>query len=248
MILPFGLSAYAAGFMALALAGAAFVRGYSGFGFAALVVSSSSLVMNPLVLVPMVMLVDAAMTVQQAKGIWPDINWRRVAALYVGALIGVPIGIWTLSSVGVDTARAVIAVYVLVACGFLLAGWQITRPVGDVPHVGVGVVSGLANAAAVGGLPVAVFFAAQTLRAAEFRATLIAYFTLLDVWSLVWMTHAGMITRETIYASLLALPILIAGIWLGGRQFRRAEPKDFKRFAVVLLAVLAGFGLVKSVI
>jgi uncharacterized protein len=248
MTLPFGLSLAAAAYLAVALLVAAFVRGYSGFGFAALVVSSSSLVMNPLVVVPMVMVVDAVMTLQQARGIWADINWRRVAALYGGALVGVPVGIWAISTVGVDTARAVIAVYVLGMCALLLAGWQLRGKVGAAPHVGVGVVSGLANAAAVGGLPVAAFFAAQPLRAAEFRATLIAYFTLLDIWSLVWMRQAGMISRETLVASAFAVPILAFGIWLGGRHFLRSAPENFRRFAVILLAVLAVLGLVKSVV
>ena len=43
---------------------------------------------------------------------------------------------------------------------------------------------GQANGAAVGGLPVAAFFAAQTMSAATFRDTLIACFTLLDLWTL----------------------------------------------------------------
>jgi uncharacterized protein len=248
MTLPFGLSAWAAIYLGFALLVAAFVRGYSGFGFAALVVSSSSLVMNPLVMVPMVMVVDAVMTLQQARGIWPDINWGRVAALYGGALVGVPLGLWAITSVGVDAARAVIAVYVLGMCALLLAGWQLRGKTGSVPHVGVGLVSGLANAAAVGGLPVAVFFAAQTLRAAEFRATLIAYFTLLDIWSLVLMGRAGLIGREVLTASALAIPILAFGIWAGGRHFLQSEPQNFKRFAVILLAILAGLGLLKSVV
>lgn len=248
MTLPFGLGTGAAAYLAVALLVAAFVRGYSGFGFAALVVSSSSLVMNPLALVPMVMVVDAAMTVQQARGIWADINWRRVAALYAGALVGVPMGLWAITSVGVDAARAVIAVYVLGMCALLLAGWQMRGRVGPGAHVGVGFVSGLANAAAVGGLPVAVFFAAQTLRAAEFRATLIAYFTLLDLWSLVLMGRAGMIGREVLVASALAMPILALGIWAGGRHFLRSDPQDFRRFAIVLLAGLAGLGLLKAIL
>jgi hypothetical protein len=45
------------------------------------------------------------------------------------------------------------------------------------------VISGLANAPGMGGLPVAAFFAAQPMPAAVFRATLIAYFPLLDLYS-----------------------------------------------------------------
>lgn len=248
MILPFGLSGLEAAWMALALFGAAFVRGYSGFGFAALVVTSAALVTDPMLFVPVVLLADILLTIQQARGIRAFIDWRRAAALFAGCIIGVPVGVLALAAVGVDTGRAIISAYVLAMCGLLLLGWRFRGHVGMPGHAGVGVLSGLANGAAVGGLPVAVFFAAQPIPAATFRATLIAYFTLLDLWTLPVMAHAGMITRDTFVVTALAMPILSLGIWLGGRHFLRTEPQSFRRFAILLLAVLASLGLLKSVI
>ena len=55
MSLPFDLTPFGMGFMALTFLVAAFVRGYSGFGFSALVVAGSSLVTNPLNFVAVVM-------------------------------------------------------------------------------------------------------------------------------------------------------------------------------------------------
>jgi uncharacterized protein len=248
MTLPFDLGIGAAVFMAAALFVAAYVRGYSGFGFAALVVSAASLVTNPLHAVPVVLLADIGMTVQQARGIWRHVDWRRTGGLFAGALIGVPVGVFGLVHVGVDLARAVIAGFVLVMCAMLLAGWVFRRAVGVPGHVGVGVVSGIANGAAVGGLPVAVFFAAQAMPAVVFRATVIAYFTLLDAWSVPLMWGAGLVTRDTVVATVLAMPILMLGIWAGGRHFTRAAPSDFRRFAIYLLAGLAGLGLMKAVV
>lgn len=246
--LPFGLSPGAAAFMAAVFFGAAFVRGYSGFGFAALVVTASSLVTSPLLFVPVVLICDVAMTLQQWAGIRRDIDWRRVAVLSAGMLAGVPLGLAVLRGVGADTARALIALFVLGMCAALYSGWKLARPPGRAGHAGAGLVSGIANAAGVGGLPVAVFFAAQTLGAAAFRATLIAYFTLLDLWTLPLMGLAGMISRETFLAALYTAPFMIAGLWLGGRHFLSTSPADFRRFAILLLAVLASLALAKSLI
>lgn len=248
MTMPFGLGPWELAYVAGALLVAAYVRGYSGFGFAALAVSAASLVTNPMHLVPVVILADIVMTAQQAASIRAHVDWRRTGTLFLGALAGVPLGVWALASVGVDTARAVIAVYVLAMCGLLLLGLRFRGHVGDAGHVGVGVVSGLANGAAVGGLPVAVFFAAQPVGAAQFRATLIAYFTLLDLWSVPMLAGAGLIGRDTLVATVLSLPILVVGIWAGGRHFHRAEPESFRRFAIGLLMVLAVLGLGKSVL
>jgi hypothetical protein len=248
MSLPFDLSPWAALWMALAILGAAYVRGYSGFGFAALIVAAAGLVTDPLHFVPVVILADIILTAQQARGIRAHVDWRRVGWLLTGCLGGVPLGVWAMAQVGADAARAAISVYVLAMCAVLLAGWHLRRPPGGAAHVATGVVSGLANGAAVGGLPVAAFFAAQTIPAATFRATLIAYFTLLDLWTLPLMAWWGLITRDTLIATGLGLPLMMAGIWAGGQHFVKANPQGFRRFAIGLLAVLALLGLGRSLI
>lgn len=246
--MPFDLGLWATLWMGFMLFGAAFVRGYCGFGFAALVISGAALVTNPLQFVPVVLIVDAFLTLAQLRSIRGQVEWRRVVTLFAGAAFGVPLGLWALAGISADVVRAVIALFILVMCVALLRGWRLVAQVGDGGHIGVGVLSGIANAAAVGGLPVAVFFAGQTLSAAVFRATLIAYFTVLDLWTVPLMAAQGMITGDTLRASVMAMPLLLAGVWLGGRHFLRADPADFRRFAIILLAFLATVGLLKSMI
>lgn len=246
--MPFDLGPGASLWLALALIVAAFVRGYSGFGFAALAISGASLVTNPLNLVPVVILADFTLTSFQFRSIRGGIDRRRVLLLVAGALPGVPLGVWAVGAIGSDNARAVISVYVLVMCAVLWSGWTLRRAAGGPVHAGIGVISGIANGAAVGGLPVAAFFAAQPIPAATFRATLIAYFTLLDLWTLPVMGHAGLITRDSLTATAMGMPVMALGVWLGGRHFLGTSPQNFRRFAIVLLAGLACLGLLKSVL
>lgn len=248
MILPYDLSPFAAVFLAIVVLGAAFVRGYSGFGFSALVVSGAALVANPLNFVAVVMLCEFAIIVQQWRTVAHNIDWRRVLWLMAGALVGVPVGLWILTAVGADTARVVIALYVLAMCALMLRGWRMARAAGNAAHLAVGVASGLANAPGMGGLPVATFFAAQPIAAAAFRATLIAYFALLDLYTLPLMWGHGLVTRDTFIVTLAAAPLIAVGVWLGGRHFLRTDPQDFRRFAILLLALLAGLGLFKALV
>ena len=83
-MIPFALTPLTAACMAAALFGAAYMRGYSGFGLSALVVSAASLVMNPLLIVPVVLICDIALTLQQAQGIRHEIDWRRTLTLFAG--------------------------------------------------------------------------------------------------------------------------------------------------------------------
>jgi len=246
MTWPFGLTDGAALWLAIAIFGAAILRGTCGFGFSALIVSAAALATDPLHLVPVVLLADILLTVQQARGIKAEVDWRRVRLLLIGAIPGVPLGIWLLSGIGPDTARLVIAVCVLAMCALLLAGWRMQTAASGGAHVATGIVSGVANGAAVGGLPVAAFFAAKPIPAAIFRAMLIAHFTLMDLWTLPLMAWAGLITRDTPIATAMGRPLMVAGIALGSRQFRRAKPAGFRRFAIPLLATRPCLGLVRS--
>lgn len=243
---PFGLDAASIAFMAVALLVAAFIRGYSGFGFSALVVSASSLVTNPLHFVPVVMFCEFAMTMQQWASVGSHVDWRRVRLLALGAAAGVPVGLAIITRIGADPARAVIAVYVLLMCAIMLRGWRMKTEAGTAAHLLAGVASGLANAPGMGGLPVVTFFAAQSVPAVTFRATLIAYFALLDGYSAPLMWWHGMIGRDTFVTIALALPLLAAGVWAGSRHFLRADPQDFRRVAIGLLAFLAVLGLLKA--
>jgi uncharacterized membrane protein YfcA len=247
--MPYDLGPVALAWLAVACLVAGFVRGYSGFGFSALLIAASSLVTNPLNFVAVVVILETVMSLQAAKGAGPNIDWKRVVWLMGGAVIGLPLGLWVLTGVSENTARAVISSYVLIMCVVLLAGWRLPAEVRSGPPNGIaGVISGLANAPGMGGLPLAAFFAAQPMPAAVFRATLIAYFPLLDLYSapLYWL--AGLVTWDTLWAALIALPVTLLGNWLGGRHFFGTDPQDFRRFAIVLLAGLAALGLGKALI
>ena len=235
-------------FLALAVLGAAFIRGYSGFGFSALVVSASSLVTSPLYLVPVVMLLEVAATIGQAPAAWPNANGKLLGLMLAGACLIMPLSVWGLASLDIDMLRLVISLWVLAMCGLLLTGWSFKRQVGTPGYLVAGMVSGLANGAAVGGLPVALFLAAQNIPAIVFRATMIFYLCAIDLVALPMLGFNGLITRDTWIAAAASLPLLALGVWLGGRRFVSTSPENFRRMAISLLAFLALLGLVKSLV
>lgn len=246
--MPFDLSLAGMVWMAATILVAGFIRGYSGFGYSAIVIAASALVTNPLNFVAVVVILETAMSVQAARGIAGQVDWRRVWLMLAGAAIGLPLGLWLLTGISEDAARAIISGYVLTMCIILLAGWRLRAEVRGAPNFGMGILSGLANAPGMGGLPIAAFFAAQPMPAPVFRATLIAYFPLLDIYSAPLYWWHGLVTWDTLWAALIALPLTFVGNWLGSRHFLSTDPQEFRRFAISLLGVLALMGLVKAVI
>jgi uncharacterized membrane protein YfcA len=230
------------------LLGAAYVRGYSGFGFSAIFIAFAALVTNPLPLIPVVFACEMLMTVFQARSIRGQVDWRRVLWLLAGAAIALPFSVSVMLSVGEGTARLVISGIIFFLSLVLLSGWTLKRRIGPVGHGGVGILSGMCNSAGIGGLPVAAFMSAQPMEAAIFRATMIVYLTGLDMITMPLLWAGGLITWDTAIGVGMAFPLLGVGVWLGGRQFTTTSPASFRKFAVLLLLTLSLLGLLRAFI
>ena len=112
----------------------------------------------------------------------------------------------------------------------------------------VGAASGLANGAfGIGGPPAILFYFASPAGHEAGRASLIAYFLMTDLIGLVFLSREALITRETLFLALGFLPALILGNWIGARGFKSANPATFRKWVLVLLAVLAVLSAAKGI-
>lgn len=227
--------------MAAGLLMASVARGYSGFGYSALLVGSWSLVADPARAVALALVMEVLASVIQSRSVWKLIPWPRVAILLLGAAMGTPAGVWLLANLPAQQMKLGVAIFVLVAASALLAGLRLRRKATRTGTAAVGVVSGVANGAvAMGGLPVALFLTAQGDDPARMRAALIAYFFLLDILGLAFLWSEGMVHAATFADAALALPLLVAGMWYGTRRFLVASAESFRR---TTLWILIGLGL-----
>lgn len=247
MTLPFDLGTGAFAILAVGIFVASFARGYSGFGFSALVVASGSLVTDPINVVPLAIVMEVTASLLQAVSVWRHVDWKRVAILCGGALVGNPFGVALLTYLSSNSLRIAISAFILTASLVLLAGWRRTRRTGPWGAGAVGLGAGVANGAtALGGLPVALFMTADGEDPATMRATLIAYFFLTDLYAGALLLHQNVLTIETLNAAVWALPILAIGLVLGGRRFIGTTPEAFRRFTLGLLIALSSVGFIKA--
>jgi uncharacterized protein len=233
--------------MLAGLATGAVARGYSGFGFSALLVASWSLVGSPSRAVAVALVLEVTASVLQAASVWRDIPWRRVGLLLGGAVIGTPFGAHLLAVTSERALRLGVAGFILAAALALLVGLRL-RARGTPPVVlAVGAASGLCNGAvAMGGLPVAVFLTAEGADPRAIRASVVAYFFLLDLAGLFFLAREGLVGRETVSLAALCLPVLAGGMWLGARHFLGTTPEGFRRVTLSLLVLLALAGIVRA--
>ena len=219
---------------------AAVVRGYSGFGFSLLAVTSLSLVLPPAQIIPPVFMMEVAASFSLLPGIWRDVDWRALGWLGVGCVLGTPIGVWALASMPAAPMQIALAVAVLAAVALLWSGYVRKTAPGAFETVATGSVSGILNGAfGIGGPPVVVFFFNSPAGATITRASLIAFFVGTDTVGLGFLAREGLITLQEVYRFGLFVPAMLAGLWLGARSFAKAGPQAFRLWVLRILALLA---------
>jgi uncharacterized membrane protein YfcA len=219
---------------------AAIVRGYSGFGFSLLAITSLSLVLPPTEIIPPIFIMEVVASLSLLPGIWKDIHWRSLGLLGGGCLLGTPIGVRCLASVPAAPMKIVLASAVLTAVGFLWTGYARKTMPSAAETIATGGISGLLNGAiGIGGPPIVVFFFNSPAGIAIGRASLIAFFIATDTMALGFLAAEGLVTSEGFYRFLAFVPALLAGQWIGARSFKTANPADFRRWILILLVVLA---------
>lgn len=228
---------------------AAIVRGYSGFGFSLLAITSLSLIFAPAQVIPAIFMLEIAASLHMLPSIWRDVHWRSLAFLLVGTVIGTPVGVYFLANVAPAPMTLALAVFVLVATLLLWRGFALKSMPNGPATLAVGAATGIANGAfGIGGPPVILFYFASPAGHAAGRASLIAFFIMTDVTGLIFLAREGLVTRESGLLALAFLPALAAGVWLGARIFKSADPARFRRIVLVILACLAVMTAAKAVL
>jgi len=226
------------------LALASLARGYSGFGFSAVLVSSWSLVVDPGKVIAVTVLLEIVASVIQAFSVWKDIPWKRVVLLMGGATPGMLLGVSVLQSSPVEALKLGLSLFVLIAAALLFIGWKLKTRSSDKGTFAVGIVSGIVNGSVgMGGLPVALFLTADGDSPTKIRAAVTAYFFLLDLVGLAFFTRAGFVTTESFSLAVLSFPVLVIGMFLGTRHFLGATPQGFRRITLFMLMGIALAGI-----
>ena len=226
---------------------AAFIRGYSGFGFSALTVTSLVLILPPTEVVPTAYMLEVAASVHMLPLVWRSIDWKILRWLIFGAVMGTPFGIIFLEVVPQEMMRLVISGIVLTASLLLWKNIQFRSSANRYSILAVGFFSGVINgAAAIGGLPVVLFLLSISAPSTLSRATMVAYLFICGLYALFLPGSQQLISTELFGRTVLFLIPLLVGIYFGHRSFVKTTPESFRKFALSLLILLSVAVIIRS--
>ncbi len=230
---------------------AAFVAGVAqstlGFGMAMIMAPCIMLVLEPMAVVPTILLVNILNSMIVMVRFRRFIHWRQVLPLSAGGIAGFTLGIQLLAYLDPNYSRLFVGLLVLTFTAILWSGWR--RPMRETVWtlVPVGLVSGfVGGSTSMSGPPVILFLANQGAHRDHFRANLICYFTITNVYGILRFLHLGAFTGEIVRYAAVFIPATLlgtaAGMLLGGRIPEAA----FRRIVFVVLLLIAAMLIINS--
>lgn len=231
--------------MALAVAAAGLLRGFSGFGAGLVMVPALSLLAGPRLAVPTVILMEALAGSWLVPPAVRHARWKSILPLGAAAALTIPIGSLILGWLDPALLSKAISALVLLFAAILWTGWRYQGNPGMGASFGIGALSGaLTGSAGIGGPPVILFFLSGPTTAPGVRASLICYFAITQVVALAAFIAGGLVTGDVLMATLILAPIFLVTTQAGTRLFGKVNEKLFRAVALTLLSLVALAGLI----
>ena len=168
----------------------------------------------------------------------------EVAVMSLGALVGVPTGVYLLTHLDPLTIRWAIIGICAALLALLLSGWRYHGRPKPPLTVGVGVLSGLfSGASQVGGPPVIAYWLGGAIPAGIVRANIVLYFEVSTALTLINYLWGGLFVSALVPLSLMTAPAYGIGLWGGSRLFGVASETIFRRICLCLIALAVVIGL-----
>lgn len=217
------------------------VQSATGFGFSIVAVPFLAVLLGVRdgVIVNLVLSMIANLAVTARVREHCSVPLVRMMAL--GSIFGLVPGMLVLYNTDVRILKIAIAVLVTLVAVILLTGARFRLRQRRATSVVTGLASGfLAGSVGLGGPPLTVYLVGLDLGKVRYRATMATYFTVLNV-VLVPAQIVVSGSFDVVLWSLLLLPAVAVGGWLGERMFVRLGESVFIR-AVTVIVLVAGLG------
>ncbi len=224
------------------------LQGLTGFGYSLFSLPLLVMLMPPSAAVPMLSVTSLFLNLLVLLRARRSLDIRRIVPLLVSGAAALPAGIWLLRTADESLLRTVIGSLVTLSSVMYLSGFRVRVGRERLAMIPVGLLSGVLNGATTfSGPPVILFFANQNVARHRFRASLAAYFLLLNVVAVPAFVAGGLLTGELARETAAFFPAVVAGALLGIRLADMVSEDLFRQLALIFLALLGIFSIISGI-
>ena len=227
---------------------ASIIRGFNGFGFSAICISGFSFILPAIEIIPIILILEVLISIFMIPYVWGKINWKFVIQLFIGILIGSPIGLYLLKFLSPNITHLSICLIIIFFSILLMKGYSNKRLNNTPLKIFTGMVSGTINGlTTLGGMPVALLLLITSVQASIIRGSLAALFFLTDVYAFILSFFGGIVDIITIYRVIPLIIIFPLGVSIGNKFFKKSNEKTYRKIVFYFLIIISIFGILKVV-
>lgn len=226
---------------------AGFLRGFLGFGGSLLIVLVVNATVGPHMAVPLACLAGLPAMIQLLPDAIRHSDRSFVLPFGVMSLLFVPIGTWMLFTIDVSLMKVMISLIVLAMVLCLYRDWKAVSLANPGAIGLVGAAAGLVQGMAGAGGPLAVALALAFPGSAENqRGNVIGALTFLASAPVISLWFYGLITREVVFMSFVAIPLYSVGTLIGQRYFSSRGHLHYRNAALGALTLASLISIVAA--
>lgn len=234
------------GFIVILCAG--IIQGAASFGFSLLALPILGLFMPLKIIVPMLVIYSIIMNSIILYKIREHVKLKRISILIISAIIATPIGTNMLINLNESFLKIIVGAIVTTSALSFYFGYKIEIENEKIAYIPVGFISGLLNGSvSFSGPPVIIFLTNQGVEKQVFRATLTAYFWILNIMTTIIFAYKKLIDVELIRITGHLLPALVIGVLIGVKLGNRIKEETFRKLTTVLMVFIGILSIISGI-
>jgi len=222
------------------------VQGILGFGSALVAVPLALILLPKAAVVSSMILVGLSLNGFLSVRIKERISYRPVLILFFASLFGMPLGVWVLRAIPLETMQVFVGCLVVVFT--ILVQWGRLKLRQNALPTGIaGFFSGLLDTStSMSAPPVLILLAGQGLPKDQLRRTLVSFFFVSDLVAALMLVASGVMTPQTASYGVAAIPFAFLGGYVGDRFSTRLPERPFRVLALAVLFLAGAYSVVSG--
>lgn len=219
----------------------------TGFGFSIMATPFLLILFLPYEAIQINIILSLIISVALIWKIKQEIDYILLKRFTLGSIAGVPLGIFIFVSINIEAFKLGVSILLLLLTLLLIFQFRVNAtPFRDYL---VGGISGLLTTSiGMPGPPLLLYFTGTDTEKAKLRATTLAFYLFIYFVSLLTQVFIMGTNKTILTASLLAVPIVLFGMFLGEKLFKRINQQAFRIFTYILLSCTGVYLLLDSII
>lgn len=234
----------------------AFLHGYTGFGYGLVAMTAFSFmpisierISVVITITVIILMIEIVILAKRSSGIqW--ILWKVVGLIFIGELVGIPIGYWfVLNYGGMPIFRLVFGIILIGFCINGLLRPRIKTQIPDFYVPFIGFASGLVGGAILsGGPPLVLYLYSREDEPRHTIATLQVCFLFMCLYRLVIVGVGKLgITGDILLKSTYAIPAILVATALGFMLSKRVSSKSFLKVVFIFIGLAGIVNIFKAI-